>query len=87
LFSRLSEGDLDRLRQSAESRMDDSCNLFIRLDKQAAFAGDLVISASEDAISLRLRVSAFPKKPEVAVKVFKEYVDSEIARRHSTASS
>jgi RNA binding exosome subunit len=85
VFSRLSDGDLERLRDSAESRIDGSCNLFMRLDKQAAFAGNLVISASEDAISLRLRVSAFPKKPEVAVKVFKDYVDSEIARKRSAA--
>ncbi len=40
-FQRLREEDIEAIAGSLATRVDNGCNLFIRLDKQSAFLGDL----------------------------------------------
>lgn len=48
----------------APKRLDEHLNFFLRLDKQAAFAGRFVLAADDDAITVRGKVRSFPAKGE-----------------------
>lgn len=74
LFGMLSATDRKMLLSTIDRRLDDSCNLFLRIDKQAAYGGRVTLDSSEDSIALRLKVSAFPAKPEVAVEVVSGFI-------------
>ena len=60
--------------EMADDRMDESCHLYIRFDKQQAYTGELALTDSGDAIHLTLKVSAYPARKEVAAKLVKEFV-------------
>jgi len=75
-FSNLGRDDVEELLSSLNSRIDDSCNLFIRLDKQSAFKGEMKLGRNDDVISVRVHVLSFPSKCEVAASTVKEYLRS-----------
>jgi RNA binding exosome subunit len=81
MFSRLSEDDLRTLLHTLDSRIDEGCNLFIKLDKQSAFLGEARLGKGDDVVSIRIRVAAFPAHQEVAVGVVREALEEELAGR------
>lgn len=85
LIGRLSLEDLRTLVDTLHKRLDDGCNLFFRLDKQEAFLGKAVLTPGEDVILVRVRIAAFPAKPEIAEKASKEFLESELMRRSQLA--
>ena len=80
-FDKLSTNDLETIIRTLPSRIDDGCNLFIRLDKQLAFAGKIQLGQNDDVISIRLRVRSFPAKPELASKKVQEYIEAILHER------
>jgi RNA binding exosome subunit len=56
---------LDRVIDELDERVDENCSLFLRLDKQAAFRGDVRLG---DGITLRAKVEAYPAKQTTAVE-------------------
>ncbi len=78
-FAKLRTEDVEKLLSSLSSRIDDGCNMFIRIDKQAAFKEYIRIGANDDAISLRVRVRAFPAKKDLATSIMKDYLESTLA--------
>ncbi|WP_434522314.1 RNA-binding protein [Halorubrum sp. AS12] len=65
VLDRLSElEDLDRVLGELDERVDDNCALFLRLDKQAAFRGEVRLGPG---ITVRTKVEAYPAKKEKAV--------------------
>jgi RNA binding exosome subunit len=74
-FERLSCDDLDEIVRTLKDRMDEKCNLFIRLDKQAAFNGTVRLGRNDDVVSVRLRVRAFPAKFSVASAIVIDFID------------
>jgi RNA binding exosome subunit len=74
LFDGISPSDRQTLLGTVESRLDESCNLFLRIDKQSAFGGRTVLAASEDAIAIRLKVNAYPAKREIAMEKAAEFL-------------
>jgi RNA binding exosome subunit len=85
-FERFSDSDLDAIVQTLPSRVDDACNLFIRIDKQAAYAGNIKMATNEDVISVRLRVRSFPARSELAAKAVQEYVAILLEKRTAEKS-
>lgn len=81
VLARLSDDDMKSLADTAEERMDESCNLFLRLDKQKAFADEAALTRSEDAVAVRIKVSAFPAKTEGAVIVLRTHIQGALAAR------
>ena len=77
LWSELTEKlvDMHRLRATLGQRVDSSCILYIRLDKQRACQGELALTESGDAIHIKLKVVARPAKPEVAVRRVLEFLE------------
>ncbi|RXK51296.1 RNA-binding protein [Halorientalis pallida] len=73
--------DLDTAQQLADEldeRVDDNCSLFLRLDKQAAFGGDVRLG---DGITVRAKVEAYPATKEKAVENAREALETFIAEK------
>jgi hypothetical protein len=79
VLARLSHDDLTALADTAAQRMDESCNLFLRLDKQKAYGGESVLTRHDDAVSVRIKVSAFPAKMENALLVVRTHLEGVLA--------
>ena len=73
-FSRLGKEDIEELLSSLSSRIDESCDLFIRLDKQSAFKGETKLGRNDDVISVRIHVRSYPSKREIAASAVREYL-------------
>jgi RNA-binding protein len=80
-FERFSDGALSVIIQTLPSRIDDGCNLFIRIDKQSAFAGQIKMADNDDVISVRLRVRSYPARSELAAKAVRAYLALLLERR------
>ncbi|WP_313694952.1 RNA-binding protein [Halorarum halobium] len=61
--------DVDRVIDELDERVDDNNSLFLRLDKQAAFGGDVRLGPG---LTLRAKVEAYPAKREKAVENARE---------------
>ncbi|MFA5944402.1 MAG: RNA-binding domain-containing protein [Candidatus Thermoplasmatota archaeon] len=60
-------GARDDLTATVEARTDDDGVFYVRLDKQEAFAGRLVLTRGEDAIQMRLKMEHYPATREAAL--------------------
>jgi RNA binding exosome subunit len=61
--------EFDRLLDELDERVDENCSLFVRLDKQAAFRGEVRLGRG---ITLRAKVEAYPAEREAAVENARE---------------
>lgn len=71
---RLTKDDLRAIIGTAVDRVDEDCNMFIRLDKQDAFRGNARLALHDDVISLRMRIRSFPAKRERATSLAVEHL-------------
>ena len=76
LFGKLSSSDLNEMIDTIDDRMDESCNLFIRIDKQRAFDGEVVLTRGDDVIAIRIKVAAYPAKKEAAARRAKDLLNA-----------
>lgn len=82
VLSRLADlTEIDRLLSELDDRVTENCELFLRLDKQAAFGGRAELG---EGLTLRTKVEAYPAKRENAVENAREIL-SEL--RDETAES
>lgn len=49
------------LRRSIDLRLDDNCVFFLRIDKQAAYLGELKLTDNADVISIRFHFRNYPR--------------------------
>jgi len=68
----LPAGDLDRLADELEDRVDENCSFFVSLDKQAAYGGEARLG---DGITLRGKVEAYPAKKGKALDAVAETLE------------
>lgn len=64
---------LDQVLSELDERVTDDCELFVRLDKQAAFGGDVRLG---EGLTLRAKVEAYPAKKSAAVENARETLES-----------
>jgi hypothetical protein len=72
LKSELSASELAELKGQINQRIDNDCNFYIRLDKQSVCNGAVRLAVpqrTEDVISIRMRIKAYPAKRENAIKI------------------
>jgi RNA-binding protein len=70
VLSRLRESaDLERVEAELDDRVTENCELFLTLDKQAAFHGEVSLG---EGITLRAKVEAYPAKKESAIENVRE---------------
>lgn len=72
--TKLRAGELDKLGKIASERINGTCRLYLRLDKQLAHAGEFVLDDGGDVIHLKLKIAAYPAKREVAAKLVEELI-------------
>jgi len=68
-LSDLPGASFDRLVDELDERVDENCSLFVALEKQAAFRGDVELGGG---ITLRAKVEAYPAKKSAAVENARE---------------
>jgi len=81
LFHKLSDSDKEMVLNTLEKRVDESCNLFLRVDKQAAFRGKMTLAQNDDAIAVRMKVTAYPAKKEIVVRMLRDMLENAEERR------
>ena len=73
VLDRLSELDeVHRVIDELDQRVDDNCALFLRVDKQAAFHGEVRLGPG---VTVRAKVEAYPAKKEAAVENARETLE------------
>ncbi|MGQ9788139.1 MAG: RNA-binding domain-containing protein [Candidatus Hadarchaeaceae archaeon] len=77
LLMRMDEAAISGLRNSVRERMDESCFLYLRFEKQSALGGRLVLTKAGDSVHLRLKVKAFPAKREIAANKVMDFLKVE----------
>ena len=85
LLRRMTEKDLGEVASTLDMRMDDACFIFLRLDKQRAYGGELGLSEGEDVIAVRIKVRAYPAKREIASEIVKGVLDEVVSNRGAEA--
>ncbi len=74
-LDRLDEKEKEKLSQEAIDRIGDDCRLYLRVDKQSLISEDKIkLTKSGNVIHLRINLSAYPAKREIAVKKMKEFI-------------
>lgn len=71
----LSIDDKNIIKEELSRRMDDKGNLFLRFDKQEAYAENLKLTYSGDAIHVRIKIASYPVSKENAMAVAKKIFD------------
>lgn len=71
-------GLLDTIAPELDARVDDEGVLHFRLDKQAAFLGTLALAKDADSIDVRVRIQAYPAKPEAFRTVARSLVGGDV---------
>lgn len=56
----------ERIRDDVDARVDDDGVLHFRIDKQSGFQGHLELAKDADAVDVRVKMIAYPAKPELA---------------------
>jgi len=74
MTSKLRVGELDKLSHAAPERVDETCHLYLRFDKQLAYAGELALTEGGDAVYVELKITAYPAKREVATRLVREFI-------------
>lgn len=69
----LPDAEYDRLLAELDERVDEDTNLFVALDKQAAYEGDVRLG---EGITLRGKVEAYPAKHDAAVENAREFLEA-----------
>jgi RNA binding exosome subunit len=61
--------EVDRVIGELDERVDENCAVFLTLDKQAAYRGEVALG---DGLMLRGKIEAYPAKKETAVSNLRE---------------
>ena len=73
LKTKLSEKEIQKLKNELCERIDVECILHIRFDKQAAYKGTVQLAATSDAIIADIKLKAYPARREKAVEVAEKF--------------
>ena len=76
LFNSLGKDIANQILEGLEDRIDDDCVFYVRFDKQKAVCGEYEIAHGGDVISLTAKIMSHPARKEVAVKVFRDYLQN-----------
>lgn len=69
MLRRMDPDDLAEVGSTLDTRMDDACQVFLRMDKQEAYAGRLKLTGGDDVVAVRVKVRSFPAKREIAATI------------------
>ncbi len=73
-FSKFDEVQKNMLIRQKESRVDDDCNFFIRLDKEKLLNDEFRIIDSGNCFHVKIQIAVFPSRKEAAFGVVEALV-------------
>lgn len=85
MLVRIPPGDLQDIASTLGRRVDESCQLFLRFDKQRAFAGELALGGGEDVVAVRIKVRAFPARQDAAIAILRSVIEDVASSRGARA--
>ena len=68
-------GIFDKLKDQIEQRLDDEGMFYLRFDKQEAYKHKFVLDSGEDTIQVRVKVQAYPAKPEKILEELRAHIE------------
>lgn len=68
--------EVEIILDTLDSRVDDTCRLFLRFDLKEFLNGNLKLIDGEDCLHMTLSIAAYPKKREVSLEVVENYFKS-----------
>ena len=72
----LKEINTDEILKTIDTRVDDNCNLFIRLDLNKFIEKDeLLLTDSGNCIHLRIKIASYPSKKDKAIETIKTIIN------------
>jgi RNA binding exosome subunit len=75
VFGKFEDRDRKRLGNTLSQRLERNCQFFVRIDKQAAYMGDIVLAKGPDVISVRIHIRQYPKcRQEDALKMLEDHL-------------
>lgn len=80
-FEKLPIDDLKLILDTLPTRVDEGCNLFLKIDKQAAYEERVRMRHDDDVISIRIKVIAFPAKSEKAQDKTRAYLENILLKK------
>ncbi|MFX0106661.1 MAG: RNA-binding domain-containing protein [Candidatus Hodarchaeota archaeon] len=60
ILERLSEEDKLTLEATLSQRLDDQCQLFLRIDKQASYLSSIQLAQGQDVLRIKVQLKQFP---------------------------
>ena len=78
LLQKISDKQKEMLIKQTDSRTDDECNFFIRLDKEKMLNGEYWITDSGDCYHIKILVAAYPAKKDAAKKVIEGLIKGQL---------
>jgi RNA binding exosome subunit len=75
LFSKLSSEDKSTIKAQLDSRIDEACHFFIRIDKEELLQNKYKLTDSGNCFHIMISVAAFPSKKEVAKQVMLRFLE------------
>lgn len=76
LIGKLSEDQKDMVISQIDSRVDEECNFFIRLDKEKLLNGEYGITDSGNCFHIKFLIAAYPAKKEIAKDIVGRMITS-----------
>lgn len=70
IWSGLSDYDRDRIVSEADKRVDDDCNLYLRLSKEGLSMGEFILQ-SKDSVHVKVKLAVYPARKDKAVEALK----------------
>ena len=68
-------GITDLIVENLNYLMDDDGEIHTRFDKQEAYMERVALTSGGDAITMKIKVLSYPKRREMAIKNFKEFIE------------
>lgn len=75
LISKLNLDQKRMLIDQLDSRVDEECNFFVRLDKSRLLDGEYFVTDSGDCFHIRILVASYPAKKERAKEIVKKILE------------
>lgn len=76
LFSKFNDEQKELLTKQLDSRVDDECHFFIRLDKKRLLNKEYWVTDSGDCFHIKISIAAYPAKKENAIEAVKGLIES-----------
>ncbi len=76
MLAGLQESSFARFSEDFPDRIDDSCFLYLRFNKQSAYNGELALTGAGDSVHLKFKVLSFPAERQVAIEKVRGFLEA-----------